>query len=68
MSHIWDTSDRFRSNYGEGPLTARILCWGNGFVKMRRWRNSEQHGTTFTLSEDFFLSPRCGWVTIQSAE
>ena len=57
----WDLHERFRSNGGRGPLTARILCVYSGRVYMERWRRPGQKPVRFDLSERFFLSDKCGW-------
>lgn len=64
----WSITDRFRSNDGTGPLTARILSVSRGIVRMERWRNDPKKTVRFELSERFFLSPRCGWRKVNEAE
>jgi hypothetical protein len=62
MRFEWAKEDRFRSNYGSGPLVARILSATDKDLRMERWPQSGGRKTRFTLSLKFFLSPRCGWV------
>jgi hypothetical protein len=57
----WDLSDRFRSNHGAGPYSARILSVANGVATMERWRNSPEKTVRFELPLDYLLSERCGW-------
>lgn len=57
----WDRLDVYRSNEGAGPLKARILCVGDGYVHMERWKRSQESAVRFSLPIKFFLSDRCGW-------
>lgn len=61
----WNQSDRFYSNNGAGPLTARILCVADNRVMMERWRGrtpiSRRRPVRFDLSISYFMSERCGW-------
>lgn len=61
----WNLSDRFYSNNGAGPLTARILSVADNRVMMERWvgRTPTPRGrpVRFSLSVSFFRSERCGW-------
>jgi hypothetical protein len=62
MKFEWDQNDRYRSNDGDGPLVARILCATNKAVTMERWTpKSPRRRTRFELPLKFFTSPRCGW-------
>lgn len=55
----WDLSDRYISNNGDGPLTARILACTDKEITLERWKG--KRSTKFTLPLEFFLSSRCGW-------
>lgn len=57
----WGTEDVYRSNYGAGPLLARILSVMDSVVTMERWHRRGGARTRFTLSVSYFQSPRCGW-------
>lgn len=61
MNFEWDQTDRYRSNDGAGPLTARILCVTNDEVLIERWHHRASKAKRFRLPLRFFLSPRCGW-------
>lgn len=63
MEFEWDQNDRYRSNGGKGPLTARILCVARGVAQMERWRGAEGEGRSqrFQLPVSYLKSPRCGW-------
>ncbi len=61
MALEWDLHERYRSNGGRGPLTARILCVSDGVVRLERWRKEGARPTRFELTERFFLSDKCGW-------
>lgn len=69
MNLDWSQEDRFLSNYGKGPLTARILCATDKTVRMERWRGKGRYRSTvqFELPLKFFLSPACGWVRADNA-
>ena len=64
MQLDWSQEDRYRSNDGIGPLTARILCASNTEVKMERWNRNWRKAVRFVLPLKFFLSPRCGWKLV----
>lgn len=58
----WDTSDRFISNNGTGPLIARILAVADGKARMERWhRRNPKRTTQFELMIRFLQSTACGW-------
>lgn len=59
----WGTEDRYRSNYGKGPIMARILAVANGEAKMERWHERRPNGRRerFVLRVSYLTSPRCGW-------
>ena len=63
MEFEWDTTDRFRSNNGAGPYTARITHSINDRVYLERWltKRGERDRKKFSLSIRFFQSKRCGW-------
>lgn len=61
MDFEWSREDRYRSNGGRGPLTARILCATNKTVTMERWADGAKHVTRFELPIKFLSSPTCGW-------
>jgi hypothetical protein len=66
MRFEWDQNDRYLSNDGKGPLTARILCVTQDTVKLERWNKSRIRGhVRFELPLKFFVSPRCGWKRIE---
>lgn len=58
----WGPEDRYRSNGGAGPLTARILAVADGRVEMQRTqRAGGPFRVRFSLPLDYLASPRCGW-------
>lgn len=57
----WDFDDRYQSNKGHGPLTARIISITAKGVLLERWRRENGKRTRFTLSLSYFTSPACGW-------
>ena len=61
----WNQQDRFRSNDGVGPLTARILCATDREVTMERWHGNWRKAKRFVLSLKFFMSPACGWNLVE---
>jgi hypothetical protein len=65
MDFDWDQNDRYLSNFGEGPLRARILCATDKTVKMERWKGSGRR-VRFELPLKFFQSERCGWRKVES--
>ena len=65
----WDQSDRFISNYGDGPLMARILSVENGVAKMERWHKADPAGTTtFLLPIKDLFRDTCGWKKDSNAD
>lgn len=65
MTFEWDNEDRWRSNFGAGPLIARVLCATNKVVKLERWNERGSRITRFELPLEFFLSERCGWRLVE---
>lgn len=64
----WGTEDRFRSNNGNGPLTARITHVSGEMVHIVWWkgvREPDDHTNkkrAVSLSAKFFFeSKSCGW-------
>lgn len=68
MQFEWKQEDRYRSNYGAGPETARILCVTDKELTMERWLGEKRHvkAVRFKLLIEFFTSPACGWKLVQS--
>ncbi len=53
-----------KSNYGHGPLAARVLSVGAMLVYLERWDtrgNRKTRRTKFFLTRKFFGSGGCGW-------
>jgi hypothetical protein len=65
-SFEWDLSERYRSNAGRGPLTARILCVDERGVHLEHWRTQRGPRSRCVLSLRYFTSPRCGWKKVKS--
>lgn len=63
----WNQSDRYRSNNGAGPLTARILRVVDGAATMERWHTDPRKAVRFELLVSFLQSERCGWKLIPQA-
>ncbi len=61
MRFDWGNEDRWRSNYGKGPLIARVLCATDKTVKLERWHEHGSRRIRFDLPLKFFLSKKCGW-------
>lgn len=62
MTFDWETEDRYISNGGKGPLTARILFVVNGVATMERTqRRGGPFKVRFSLSVRYLSSPCCGW-------
>lgn len=38
----WGPEDRYRSDHGRGPYTARILCATDKLATMERWRGGDE--------------------------
>jgi hypothetical protein len=58
----WDSRDTWLSNYGAGPIKARILCVVDGTVTMiRSTRPGGPLTHRFQIPESYMQSPRCGW-------
>lgn len=63
----WSADDRYRSDGGDGPLTARITHVVNGAVHMRRWHGWKEPESgnavhKFELSAKVFFGGLTGWV------
>lgn len=70
--HDWSPDDRYRSNGGTGPLTARITHVVDGQVHGLRWKGEREpvgtgrHSVLFSLPAEFFFeSPSCGWRKVE---
>lgn len=57
----WGREDRYVSDYGNGPLIARILCVAKDEVVMER-KTPRGRWKRFTLPYEFAKSEACGWV------
>jgi hypothetical protein len=70
MTFEWSHEDRYLSNYGRGPLMARVLSATDKIVVLERWNSKNKRPTklTFPLSLKFFTSPRCGWRKVSSTD
>ena len=57
----------YRSNYGKGPLEAKIVSIApenDTVILERRHQNARRNSTLFELSWKFFTSPKCGWIRV----
>jgi hypothetical protein len=65
----WKAEDRFKSNYGKGPLVARILSETPKFLEMELWNvaSKKPRRRKFRLSARFLASRYCGWKKVRKA-
>ena len=65
----WKPEDRFKSNYGKGPLVARILSETPKFLEMELWNGTSKkpRRRQFKLSAKFLASPNCGWRKVRKS-
>lgn len=65
-----DQRSLLRSNYGKGPLVARIVSDDGEIVHLERWdeRAEHPHIQSFDLKRSFMASKACGWRVFDTGE